>query len=134
MWLVLHVGLAWSNDSVQSYRLGRGYALGDSGFRLGGYANAEIMAAGQLPWQFQVNDLSLFVSWDNGSRIRFFSELELADVLTAGEKQPWGAAQTHFESERFYFDGLVNDKLTVRIGKFLTPVGQWNVLHAAPLV
>ena len=76
----------------------------------------------------------MFVSWDNGSRIRFFSELELADVLTAGEKQPWGAAQTHFESERFYFDGLVNDKLTVRIGKFLTPVGQWNVLHAAPLV
>jgi hypothetical protein len=71
VWLVLQTGVAWCGDE---YRLGSGYALGESGFRLGGYANAEVMAAGKRPWQFQVNDLSLFVSWDNNSWLRFFSE------------------------------------------------------------
>jgi hypothetical protein len=135
IWLLLQANPARGDDEAQpSYRLGGGYALGDSGLRLGGYANAEVMAAGKKPWQFQVNDLSLFVSWDKNSWLRFFSELELADALTAGQNQGLGTSQTHFESERFYFDGLVNDKLTVRVGKFLTPIGQWNVLHAAPLV
>lgn len=135
IWLLLQASSAWCGDEKPpGYRLGGGYALGDSGFRLGGYANAEVMAAGKRPWQFQVNDLSLFVSWDKNSWLRFFSELELADVLTAGQNQSLSARQTHFESERFYFDGLINDKLTVRVGKFLTPIGQWNILHAAPLV
>lgn len=133
--VILQANPAKSSDENQAgYQLGRGYPLGDSGFRLGGYANVEVMGAGKRPWQFQANDLSLFVSWDKNSWLRFFSEFGLADVLTAGENQPLSTRRTHFESERFYFDGLLNDKLTVRVGKFLTPIGQWNVLHAAPLV
>ncbi|MGZ4958200.1 MAG: hypothetical protein ACXV7J_03015 [Methylomonas sp.] len=135
IWLSLEANPAKGTDDWQApYQLGSGYALSDSGFRLGGYTNAEVTAAGEKPWQFQVTDLSLFVSWDKNSWLRFFSELELADVLTAGQHQTLSTSQTHFEYERFYFDGLVNDKLTVRVGKFLTPIGQWNVLHAAPLV
>ena len=36
--------------------------------------------------------------------------------------------------ERLYADYLYSEKLNFRGGKFLTPIGRWNVIHAAPLV
>lgn len=117
-----------------AYRLGNGYSIGDTGLRVGGYVNAHVGAPRANPWYFEVSDLSLFLTWDNGSRLRFFSELEAGDALTAGDHQALGVQNTHFEFERFYIDGLVNNNLTVRLGKFLTPIGQWNLIHAAPLV
>lgn len=91
-------------------------------------------ALGDEPWSFNVDDLSLFITWDNNGPIRFFAEMESADTFTAGQNKDFSSRDVHFEAERFYFDGLINDKLTVRVGKFLTPIGRWNLLHAAPLV
>jgi hypothetical protein len=128
--LMLSSNLAQARDDVDnSYRLGKGYAVGNTGWRLGGYASAEVVLPSHSPVHAEVNDLSLFLTWDNGSRLRFFSELEVGDIVSINEhKDP------HFEFERFYLDGLVSNNLTIRLGKFLTPVGQWNVIHAAPLV
>ena len=121
-------------DVDSAYRLGSGYPVSDTGLRIGGYASAQIGAPHTAPKHFEVSDLSLFLTWDNGSRLRFFSELEAGDALSASEHQSLGAQNAHFEFERGYIDALVNNNLTVRIGKFLTPIGQWNVIHAAPLV
>lgn len=123
-----------SNDADNDYQLGSGYSLGETGWRIGGYASTKVELPRQSPWQFEVSDLSLFLTWDNGSRLRFFSELEAGDLLSAGEHQWPSTKNTHFEFERFYIDTLVNNQLSVRLGKFLTPVGQWNLIHAAPLV
>ncbi|MDI1230322.1 MAG: hypothetical protein PSU93_04120 [Methylobacter sp.] len=124
-----------ADDDVESiYRLGSGYPVSETGLRIGGYATTKIGMPRADPWYFDVSDLSLFLTWDNGSRLRFFSELEVGDVLSAGEHQSLGTQKAHFEFERFYIDGLVNNNLTIRLGKFLTPVGQWNLIHAAPLV
>ena len=35
--------------------------------------------------------------------------------------------------ERAYIDFAQSDALQLRLGKFLTPIGRWNQLHAAPL-
>jgi len=126
---------AKANDQHNgTYQLGRGYAVGETGWRIGGYASTEVDMPRRLPWNFSVSDLSLFLSWENGSRLRFFSELEAGDLLTAGEHQWPTTKEASFEFERFYLDGLINNNLSVRLGKFLTPVGQWNLIHAAPLV
>lgn len=123
-----------TEDADSTYRLGNGYPVSDSGLRLGGYASAKMGAPHTAPKYFEVSDLSLFLTWDNGSRLRFFSELEAGEALSASEHQSLGVQNAHFEFERSYLDALVNNNLTVRIGKFLTPIGQWNVIHAAPLV
>lgn len=123
-----------ADDTGSAYRLGSGYPVGETGLRIGGYANAKINAPRAASSYFEITDLSLFLTWDNGSRLRFFSELEGGDVLRGGEHQALGVQDAHFELERFYFDALVNNNLTVRLGKFLTPIGQWNLIHAAPLV
>ena len=124
----------WAEDTQKGYQLGRGYTLGNSGVHLGGYAGAEIEGLGSTPWSFNINDLSLFVTWDNGSRLRFFSETEVEDLLSAGEHQSLDGRKARFRLERLYLDFLVNDNLAVWLGKILTPVGQWNVIHADPLV
>jgi hypothetical protein len=128
------IGAALADEPNKGYQLGRGYALGNTGIRLGGYASMHTESFGQVPWAFDVNDASLFVTWDNGSKLRFFSELEVEDALSAGERRNLTTSKANFRLERLYLDYLVNEKLSVRIGKILTPVGQWNLIHADPLV
>lgn len=36
--------------------------------------------------------------------------------------------------ERAQFDLLLNDQINLRIGKFITPAGVWNVDHASPVI
>lgn len=122
------------DDATYGYKLGSGYAVGETGWRIGGYASTEVELPRQTPWSFDVSDLSLFLTFDNGSRLHFFTELEAADLLSGGEHQWPSTKNAHFAFERFYIDTLVNNHLSVRLGKFLTPVGQWNLIHAAPLV
>jgi hypothetical protein len=117
-----------------TYKLGSGYPIGETGIRLGGYANSELKVPRSGNWNLEASDLSLFISWNNGSRLRFFSELEVGDVLRVGEKQGSVTKNATFEFERLYLDTLITNNLTVRVGKFLTPIGQWNLMHASPLI
>lgn len=99
-----------------------GYASG--GFRIhpGGQASAD------------VHELSLILNWDGGGRLRLFSELELETPLTWEEGGSINSKDAYFDVERLYADVSLTGALTVRGGRFLTPIGRWNVIHAAPLV
>lgn len=119
--------------SPWEYRLGRGFRLGESGITLGGYASAQVLRPSGSPWSFQVEDLSLFVTAEKG-RWRFFSETEINDALSAGNGDSFGTNQARFDSERLHLDYTFAEELKFRIGKFLTPVGRWNLIHADPLV
>jgi hypothetical protein len=132
--LPIPLAAAAENDAEESYSLGRGYRVGATGLRLGGYASADFALPRSAPWVFRLSDLSLFINWDQGGRLRFFSEVEVSDALTVGEHREFGTGKARFELERLYLDALLNDAATVRIGKFLTPIGRWNLIHAAPLV
>lgn len=123
-----------AEETTNGYQLGRGYALGETGIRLGGYASTQISVPRHSSWSYELSDLSLFLTWDNGGRLHFFSELEAGDLLSANQQHSLGVQNVHFEFERCYLDTLVNNHVTLRLGKFLTPIGQWNVIHAAPLV
>ena len=126
--------VVFAGGENKGYQLGRGYKVGDTGIHLGGYAIAQTRGVGSSPWSFNVDDLSLFLTWDNGSRLRFFSETEVENLLSAGEHRDLTTGMAKFQLERLYLDYLVNESLTVRLGKILTPVGQWNLIHADPLV
>lgn len=117
-----------------SYRLGQGLALGESGFTLGGYATVVTGESGSDPgWQSSLDALSAFLWWDGGGRWRFFGEAELEDGLIA-ERGNITTDEAYLGLERFHFDYSHSDALTFRFGKFLTPIGRWNLIHAAPLV
>ncbi|MGQ0697624.1 MAG: hypothetical protein ACT4PZ_05210 [Panacagrimonas sp.] len=118
---------------AQRYELGHGLRLGNSGFTLGGYGEATARDAdGSEPAQLALDTLSAILWWDGGGRWHFFSEAEIENALIV-RRGDTSTDRLHVISERFYFDYARADALKFRIGKFLTPVGRWNLIHAAPL-
>ena len=132
--LSIHASLVCAEETDKAYQLGRGYPLGDSGLALGGYASSHIEALGKSPASFSLSNISLFVTWDNGGKLRFFSETEGENVLNVGGKRTLSSSVANLHIERLYIDYLATNSLSVRIGKILTPVGQWNLIHVDPLV
>ena len=115
------------------YSPGRGLRVGDTGLAIGGYSNLNLVRDEGQPALLKLDDLSLFVIWDPVARLHLFSELEFEDLVQV-DGNGWGNPDYQFTIERLYGDVALTDAMNVRIGKFLTPVGRWNVIHAQPLV
>jgi hypothetical protein len=130
------VPLAQASTPIGSvaYRPGRGLRVGDTGGTLGGYTEVSLVRDEGDPAQFAWDELSFFFIWDIVPRLRLFSESELEDFVRVDDEGHGGRDETEFTQERLYGDLTLFDALSVRAGKFLTPVGRWNEIHAAPLV
>ena len=104
------------------------------GFSFGGYYSAGIMLPRELPTQATIDEISLITKWENDSRFKFFSELELEKPLSWNHDDGLNTHGSLIDLERLYIDYGYSDKVNIRLGRFLTPVGRWNMLHAPPLV
>ncbi len=64
-------------------------------------------------------------------RLSYFGELEAASTT----RQNWTGNDEDdaLVLERLYIEYAFGDALRLRAGRFLTPVGQWNEIHAEPL-
>jgi len=122
-----------AQSAAAGYTLGQGYRLGDSGFTLGGYSTLSLdKLRGEKP-RAALDDLSLFVWWEGEGRWKLFAELDYENVL-AQPSRDYDGENRYLALERLYADYAVNDSLSLRAGKFLTPIGRWNLIHATPLV
>ena len=110
------------------YTPGHGLRVGDTGFTVAGYAAADLLHDEGGPTTFTVENVDLFVTWDPLARVHLFSEINLVE-----REEPHEDLET-FQTDRLFGDFAAFDWLNLRVGKFLTPVGRWNQLHARPLV
>lgn len=108
--------------------------VAEKNLRIGGYSSGgfHIHPGGRA--EADIQELSLIMTWNGGGRLRLFSELEIEEPLTWREGESISTDDAHFDVERLYADFSLTGALTVRGGRFLTPIGRWNVIHAAPLV
>lgn len=116
-----------------NYRLGEGLRVADTGISLGGYATARYENLRHAPSRIALDNLSLFVWWQGEGRWKFFSEFDYENVLASSSVGQEGGDR-YLALERLYLDYAVTDTTTLRAGKFLTPIGRWNLIHATPLV
>ena len=125
--------------AAPGYEFGRGLRLGASGFTLGGYVTGEYRRNDGGDEQLKSSHASVFVWWEGLSRVKLFAEIDLLNAVGPTQDAlatEYGKApdQRRVSLERLYGDYLFNDAISLRLGKFLTPVGRWNQVHAAPLV
>jgi hypothetical protein len=118
---------------AESYELGEGYRLPWLGLTAGGYASVQANDLENQKARAAVQDLSLFLYSDPTPDWHFFSEIEVSNplFLTSGGLS---IRDADLDFERFYVDYNLAPRQTVRLGKFLTPIGRWNQIHADPLV
>jgi hypothetical protein len=142
-WLVFCLPLVSVADEDQAniptidadYQPGHGWKMPGTGFRLGGYSSAGFDDdRHSREWSFGIDNLSLFVWWEGEGKLRLFTELDLENPLKIEQDGGLTTRRAYFALERLYADYLYSEKLNLRAGKFLTPIGRWNVIHADPLV
>ncbi len=115
------------------YQLGHGLDVGP--FNFAGYSNLVVNVPNRGAKSLTLDDLSLFIAGHIGEFINPFVEAELEDLDVARFGPPGGGhGDGDLVLERFYDDADVTNNVTFRLGKMLSPVGEWNQIHAAPLV
>ena len=130
--LVSHKVQAGIFDNAH-YELGRGLTIPSLNLTFSGYSNLRLRNLENSGSRLQLHDLSLFTSWKPSLRWRFFAEIEAEDVFTVGDGG-FDMSDTEIVVERLYADYLWKRSINIRVGRFLTPFGRWNLIHADPLV
>lgn len=125
--LVPSIGTVHAAD----YHLGEGVTVGR--FLLSGYVNMVAEAPSSAPAKLSIDDLSLFANGKFNRWVNPFFEAEITS-LTLAEEGTRSYGRGYFVPERLYNDAHIDQANTLRIGKMLSPVGDWNSVHAAPLV
>jgi hypothetical protein len=114
------------------YRLNNGLKIPGTDINVGSYGTASLDNHPDTAPRLAVDALSLFVWWDGQGRWKFFSELEYENLLYT-ESNAKGH-NGYLSLERLYAEYALTDSIGLRAGKFLTPIGRWNEIHATPLV
>lgn len=104
-------------------------------FSFGGYSSAGFQIHPGGDKEARLHQYSVILNWDNKDRLHLFGEFELENPLSWEEGgAPPNTGEARLDVERLYADYALNSRANLRGGRFLTPIGRWNVIHAAPLV
>lgn len=129
--VVFQLSLIFSPLSyAEGYELGQGWH-GEQ-YYLSGYANIEVIDRFDVPKRLDLDDLSLFAGGRISQLVNPFTEVELSKHTLI--QQGGGAKHGEVIVERFYNESIFSEHDQLRVGKILTPLGDWNLVHAAPLI
>ncbi len=115
------------------YELGRGLQLPAMNLIFSGYSALRASHVEGQDARLDLRDFSLFTIWQPSPRWQAFSEIEIENLFVV-DGRGLNASDIEIAVERLYLDYAVKDTLTLRAGRYLTPFGRWNQVHADPLV
>ena len=96
-------------------------------FTLGGYGEIHAnFGEGKAPDQIDIHRLVAYVGYEFNDWIRFHSETEVEHGFVSSE------SGGEISIEQAYLDFLLSDRLNVRFGRFLTPIGIISRKHEPP--
>ena len=125
--------LGLADTARADYELGRGLTLFDGRLTIGGYLALEAEFLDQTPDRLLIDDLSTFITFRITDRWLLFTEMEAEDPVHV-DGGGIGSGHDVFILERLYSEWQDGEHFRLRVGKMLTPIGIWNLIHAQPLV
>jgi len=117
-----------------SYQLGRGLRVGETGLTVGGFTTAEAEFLQDGERRGGLEELNFLLSFDPVPFAHLFSELGIGTLAELERGRKGVHSNPHLEVERLYLDLGTSDALRLRFGKFLTPIGRWNLIRIEPLL
>ena len=116
-----------------SYHPGRGLRVGTTGLTIGGFVQAEMELLQGEDHTGGFDSTNFFLTYDPTSFLHVFSEIEIGPIAMWESGRTGPQSDGDVEVARLFADLSANDALNLRIGKFLTPIGRWNLAPAEPL-
>lgn len=116
-----------------AHEVEHGYTFGSIPLWVAGWATLEGDVPESGPATLGIGDVGLLARYELTPRFSLFGEVDLDDTVTLVESSGLERGSRVLLLERLYLEWTPTDALTVRVGKFLTPFGIWNVIRRAPL-
>lgn len=114
------------------YVVGRGLSLGRTGLHIGGFSTLEIDKQEGESGTVEIDGLNFLIDFEPVDFLRVFSELEVGHLLAYDTGGDGVSSDPSLTVERLYADLERSDAQNLRVGKFQTPVGIWNLVPAEP--
>jgi len=117
-----------ADSNSDSYELGEGIQLGTLPIYVGGYISADIYYRDDYI-RYRLDDIA-FLSYGSKGKFSYMAELEFKD-LYVNEQYEYNSSthsDTQLHIERLYVDYALQDQVNLRIGKYNSPIGYWNMV------
>lgn len=108
-----------------SYALGHGYKFNDA-LNVGAYFSIDY-AKGDSVNRLRVDDLAVLAYGNFLSNFSYLAEFEAAPFYVQDYKNDTSESNPQPHYERLYLHYTYSDALNLRLGKFITPIGYWNL-------
>jgi len=114
--------------SKESYELGDGVQIASLPIYIGGYTSAQYKKADN-DVKYSIEDIAL-LNYGNYKRFSYLTEIEYKNLYSQEVKDDTSIEEqdTHLYIERLYVDYTFNENFTARAGKYISPIGFWNLL------
>jgi len=117
-----------------AYRAGRGLHFSSLGLNIGGFGTLEFDREEGSPGELAFDGLNFLILYEPIEYFHAFAELEVGDLFQVETNSDDLHSDPTFNVERLYGDFSLHDPFNLRVGKFQTPVGRWNLVPAEPFI
>jgi hypothetical protein len=104
------------------------------GLNVGGFTTVELDRPDLGPLEIELDSINLLVLFEPIPWFRAFSEIEIGDLYRYEDGGGDVDSDPDATIERLHGDLMLDDAMNLRVGKFQTPVGRWNLVPAEPFV
>ncbi len=110
---------------ADKYELGHGYKV-NSALNMGAYFSLDY-ANGESIDRLRLDDVAVLAYGSLPSNFSYLAEFEAAPFYVKDYKNETSQTNTTLHKERMYLNYSYSDMFNFRLGKFITPIGYWNL-------
>lgn len=114
---------------MSKYTLGEGYKIGSLPLYIGGYFSADYQHISERNLnKFRIDDIA-FLGYGSVNKFSYMAEFEFKQFYI----NEWGGISNHtfnkqLHTERLYVNYDYDENIALRVGKFNSPIGYWNMM------
>ncbi|SFV61848.1 hypothetical protein MNB_SV-13-1607 [hydrothermal vent metagenome] len=109
------------------YELGKGLQIGSLPLYIGGYVSLEYEYFDNTKSSFALDDVAI-LAYGNYENASYMLELEAKDMYAYSKGDSKEINSNHFHIERLYVGYEFGEKLAIKLGKYNSPIGFWNLM------